>query len=794
MNRTDRTSERRIALLFLGLAACTGSNDAISAHESCTGSACTPEVDAGGGAGGGGGSGGESAIGGAGGSGGGAGGSGGGAGGSGGAGGAGGAGGSGGGAGGSGGAGGAGGGAGGAGGAGGNAGGAGGSGGGAGGAGGAGGSGGGAGGAGGAGGVPEPSDAPPRAVADGPETVRPGARVLLDGSRSFDPEGLPLTYLWVQTDGPAVDVEVVGESQAAFTAPPGRTALTFGLTVTDAADQTDTAAFIVHVGNTAPVADAGPDQPDVRPGSWVGLDGSASRDADDDAITFTWQQIGGPAVALDDALSPTPSFVAPEGAASLVFELAVSDGLATSSDWVAVHVDNRPPVVDAGADRLVAPGAAVTLAGLAEDPDGDALVLQWRQVEGLPVELDDVARADPSFLAPDRRTALTFELTATDGTGVSAPDRVTVLVDDVPPTADAGPDQLDVEPGAEIALAGQGEDLDGDPLTWRWSQTAGPAVALSDVRAQRPTFTAPDRRAELTFALVVDDGVARSRPDTVRVTVRNTPPSADAGSDRAADHAEVVRLDGSGSADADGDPLRWSWMQTAGAPVVLDGADGPFPVFTAPRLRGPLTFRLVVSDDAGPGIPDEVVVSVRNGPPRADAGIDFEVDGLGLVTLDGTRSADPDGDALGYFWQQVEGTPVQLDGRNTARPTFRAPEPRQRLRFELVVNDGAVESAPDEVIVDIRNHAPVANAGQNVTVDLDRNVTLNGSGMDLDGDPLTYTWRQLRGRQIQLSDLHDPRATFRSPNADTEIELELVVDDGFVRSAPDTVTIRVNND
>jgi hypothetical protein len=88
----------------------------------------------------------------------------------------------------------------------------------------------------------------------------------------------------------------------------------------------------------------------------------------------------------------------------------------------------------------------------------------------------------------------------------------------------------------------------------------------------------------------------------------------------------------------------------------------------------------------------------------------------------------------------------------------------------------------------------VADAGQGFRVDRDRQVTLDGSGSDVDGDPLTYRWRQLRGRDIRLSDASDPQATFRSPDADTEIELELVVSDGFVESAPDTVTIRVNND
>jgi hypothetical protein len=208
---------------------------------------------------------------------------------------------------------------------------------------------------GGSGGMPSPIDAPPRAVAEAPATVRPGARVRLEGGRSFDPEGEPLAYAWRQLDGAPVQLDDAGTPQAAFDAPAGRGAVAFTLTVTDAAGQSDTATVSVQIGNTPPVADAGVDQAGVAPGASVSLDGSATRDPDGDAVTFLWRQVAGPEVLLDDPLAPAPRFTAPEARAHLVFELVVSDGLATVTDTVAVDVDNRPPVAEAGADRLIAP-------------------------------------------------------------------------------------------------------------------------------------------------------------------------------------------------------------------------------------------------------------------------------------------------------------------------------------------------------------------------------------------------------------------------------------------------------
>jgi hypothetical protein len=68
----------------------------------------------------------------------------------------------------------------------------------------------------------------------------------------------------------------------------------------------------VRTGNDAPIADAGPDRTGVEAGP-VTLDGSASFDADGDPITFSWEQIGGPAVQLSGATTATATFTAAEG-------------------------------------------------------------------------------------------------------------------------------------------------------------------------------------------------------------------------------------------------------------------------------------------------------------------------------------------------------------------------------------------------------------------------------------------------------------------------------------------------
>ncbi len=65
------------------------------------------------------------------------------------------------------------------------------------------------------------------------------ALVTLDGRGSVDPDGdLPLTYLWAQSDGPAVTF-TPHLSVTTFTAPGNSAVLTFTLTVTDSLGSPD---------------------------------------------------------------------------------------------------------------------------------------------------------------------------------------------------------------------------------------------------------------------------------------------------------------------------------------------------------------------------------------------------------------------------------------------------------------------------------------------------------------------------------------------------------------------------
>ncbi|MFZ4851256.1 MAG: PKD domain-containing protein, partial [Caldilinea sp.] len=114
----------------------------------------------------------------------------------------------------------------------------------------------------------------------------------------------------------------------------------------------------------------------------------------------------------------------------------------------------------------------------------------------------------------------TATVTATNSVSqVTASTRVTVT--NQPPVANAGADQAGFVNQLFTLEGGNSSDPDGHlPLTYRWTQSGGPPVSLSDAGALSTlTFTAPAAPTVLTFRLAVTDsrGLASSAAVTVAV-------------------------------------------------------------------------------------------------------------------------------------------------------------------------------------------------------------------------------------------------------------------------------------
>ena len=296
---------------------------------------------------------------------------------------------------------------------------------------------------------------------------------------------------------------------------------------------------------------------------------------------------------------------------------------------ISCGTSGQPPVASAGLAQSVPVGAAVQLDGsLSYDPAGLALSFAWTQLSGPAVVLTGAATARPAFTAPAlpagaTSATLTFQLTVQDTAGGSAQASVAVTVAaaaGVKPPVASVVTPLHVASNARVtlnALASSDANLPPLPLSFAWTQVAGPAVVLTGATTATPTFTAPTSttQQQLSFWLVVTSSAglgATAQADVVVAPV--VAPSALAGAAQAVQSGTKVTLDGSASFDPQGLPLTYSWKQVSGPAVTLVGATTAKPTFTAPAATSSLVFSLVVSNGFLSSAPSTVTVAVSRAP------------------------------------------------------------------------------------------------------------------------------------------------------------------------------------
>lgn len=376
------------------------------------------------------------------------------------------------------------------------------------------------------------------------------------------------------------------------------------------------------------------------------------------------------------------------------------------------------------------------------------------------------------------------------------------------PVAEAGPDIIGVDhgPSVSITLDGSGSkdanDPNGiNPLTYAWSFISippGSGAVLTNANTISPSFVA-DLPGRYTVSLVVTNSSGiESNPDTVAVDTTNTAPVAEAGLDQVISLVgQTVQLNGGGT-DINGDSVTYSWEFNGfptGSNPSLSGSTIANPTFVA-DVNGTYIVRLTVVDDHGIwSTPDTVTISFNNIAPMAEAGPDQVATYIGqMVELNGTQSHDDNGESLIYSWTFGSiplGSSAQFSNPTGSVTTFVA-DVHGDYKAILNVHDINGLSAEDSVTVTFNNAVPVANAGTNQSVSVGTTVTLNGSASsDANLDPLTYRWSFVSYEGNTPPTLSNSTAVNPTFTADLvgDYVVSLVVNDGFVDSAPNNVTV-----
>lgn len=610
---------------------------------------------------------------------------------------------------------------------------------------------------------PEGTNLSPACATTGDQTTDMEVGILVDGSLTFDPNDDTLRFAWSVLTGPTgtpASFDDPGSSSTVFTPiEPGEYVLQFA--ATDGEEECTELIVVTAIDtspNTPPSCDAGGDIT-VDLGDVAVLDGSGSSDPDGDPLSYEWTIYSAPSgsgVTIEAPASAVTNMT-PDVPGVYELSLTVADAEESCTEFIVVDVQepviNTPPSCEAGPNQSVEVDAIVSLdASGSSDADGDPLTYAWTftsRPDGSVSGIIDRTAATATFF-PDVDGTYQAEVTVSDGTA-SCTDQFTLTVFPVntPPTCNAGPD-LSGLIGERAALDGSGStDLDGDVLTYSWSFTERPEGSVNGLLDRTSDIAGffPDVAGVYTAQLSVSDGTDTCTDNMVLTAESaNTPPSCDAGGDLTAIVDERITFDGSGSSDAEGDALSYSWSFVSRPEESLNGLIDRTSVTAdfIPDVPGTYAVELTVSDgEESCTALASLTAESANTPPLCDAGPDISATAGETVALDGTGSSDPDGDTLAFEWNFTSKPEASVNGIIGKREESAGfiPDVAGTYAIVLTVSD-AEDSCTSEMTLTVApNTPPDCSAGPDLVVAIGDRATLDGSGTtDVEGDTIGYSW------------------------------------------------------
>jgi hypothetical protein len=335
-------------------------------------------------------------------------------------------------------------------------------------------------------------------------------------------------------------------------------------------------------------------------------------------------------------------------------------------------------------DVVAATGTYLTLdASGTKDPEGDAITFSWTLASKPTGSTADIAGNSGAQLTfkPDMDGTYVVNLHASDSKGAAADKQVTIVAKTTPPANTApqvvvlanippvssGSNTVSTALGYTVALtSGGSKDPSGAALSYAWTLVSKPAGSTAQLSSSVGVFSqlVPDVMGDYVVQVIATNanGVASSYQTTV--SVKNQRPQASIGTNAVPTsqiNGPTVRLPanttltlrGTGSTDADGDVLTYTWTlesKPAGSSAALSSSTGATVQLTT-DVSGSYAVRLRVTDPAGAY--SEQVLSIESGNSAPTAQVDktnMSILAGAIAKASAAYSSDADGDTLTYAW------------------------------------------------------------------------------------------------------------------------------------------------
>lgn len=521
-----------------------------------------------------------------------------------------------------------------------------------------------------------------RPVADaGPDQLGVDWRkgpIVLDGSGSYDPDGDKLTYRWRQISGPRVELTGADSVKASFTGGNGANYV-FELVVTDSkglSSEPDTVVVTTLTINPPQITYFLADPPEIRPNQQTTLRWEVK---DADSVTLRNLTAGTAAATVSPSGSMTVSVDR-----DTTYLLAAANASGQVSQALVVSVTPGPP-----------PQIVYFSASALQVPPGGTSTLQWKTANADTVTLKDLRTGETWTVAAEGTRPVTpaqttsYLLLAKNAYG-EVSQTLTVQV------------QAGQPPEILYFTAVPGQIVAGGTAALQWKTTGADSVTLKDLRtgaswpnqpAESSKQVQPDQTT--TYLLCANNAYGETCRQAQVQVLPGQPP-------------EIVyftaipdQITAGGAAT-----LKWQTRRAESATLRdLRTSQAVSVAVTGEREVRPeqSTTYLLCAANAYGEVCAQARVDVRGGPsnsvPVAIAGEDRTTSSP-LVTLDGSRSYDPDGDPLTYRWRQIGGLlPANISNPNQAVTGVELTGPGF-YTFELKVTDptGASSTATVSIL------------------------------------------------------------------------------------------------
>ena len=422
-------------------------------------------------------------------------------------------------------------------------------------------------------------------VADaGPNQIGVAAgTITLNGSGSYSPDGLPITYQWIQQAGPAVTLSSATAAIATFTAAAGQ-AYTFELIVKDSLGGQGTAR--VNVTTTA--ATGGVIQFFIANPSQITAGQSS---------TLSWSVTGATSVSINGAGTNLPLSgslpVSPAKTTTYTLTATSSSGTSTANTTVTV-----------GGVTSSQPSLTVCYAQPATIMAGETATLHYQSQNASAVTISGIGAVGLSgtyAVTPTQTTNYTITATGANGSGTASCNvAVTVTPGTAPRIVRFSASPLTISAGQSSTLTWQVDNA----TTVNISQI-GNNVGLSGSKSVSPSTTT-------TYTLTATNAVG-SVTGQATVTVSAGPPSSGqgpvvviAGGNTITTIFRQLTINASGSYSPSGNnPLTYQWTSVNGTASIVN-PNSPTPSVILGNIAGGLDqsggvylFNVTVTDSKG---------------------------------------------------------------------------------------------------------------------------------------------------------------------------------------------------